>query len=1024
MRYFKIEINGVDYTEQCSALSFTKYAKSIGRWDGRLEGIHGLVGRETVKIYDDDNQVFQGRIGTPVKENTPSGSGMPVGGMEWTAKLQDYLTDYAVLDDATLTEALTEVLKNSPFGIDTLDELSETEVEVNVWETTLDFLDFTFSNACIVYDTTVEVTDEPATGTYEVPDSNRRHTFYDKADGYFYIVAYDNTASLLKYNSTANFSTWKGWTSLGFNAGNNGTFGIAWDEANGLLYLLADDGANIDFYEYTTDSTGTLTQTDTDANVDAGDLVCGPIVDNNSDVVWICDDGTNYCLWRFEVATNTWTREITWLISNNDDPKYIFRSNTDDEDCIVIMFDDDNNEVEEWLYDHTGGTLTETRVITSVTTCGYVCGYQDNADNMFIIWEDSDLYFSRKDIDATSWESQVKIVDSSDYSTTNMFSLGGDYAQNLYLFYLNDDGVTRTIDIIRRYEETWGSTVTINTDADTTSRPRVPADGLAMFVAWLDTGDDPNLSLLDPVGIGVYQNYGAAEEDHSYESGLDFDGTNVWSGCSLTASTAWSSDGVQSMRSYTPAAPSTTKTAQGRYSGFNLEEAWTRSVIKVTEAASWGIDDKFTAVFGVGASGYLFWAGWEDDGAGNKQWWLQCRNGTAYVNNNAGTPVVGTEYCIEVHWVKGAAGVGYCDLYVDGSSMIASGVQDTDNYGNLEEVNFGLQCYDRDGDTVLFMDQNAVSGNRIGCAQTGWFRTETYTASGSMINWGTLDSTDDDDNNTSWGIWDTTPTLIVDDLITGVDLEGAGVDNTETQIQIRADLQNGESRTYVQDIRLGEKQGLIDVTVDYEWCSTAIKKIADILGYEYKLGWDNKLDMVEQLGRDQSDYIILKTAKSDPYPEVEPNIVVINRDPDFQSFANGVYVKGSGDIPNRKWGSAQDQDSQDTYGVKWISLTNKDCTTNGMCTTYAKTELAARKDPVLRMDVQFYDDYDSGDIDIGDIITVVDDEIGINQTARVVALSYGWGSGGRVAQASLTANLKAKTFVELLAKISDLERWV
>jgi hypothetical protein len=391
MRYFKIEVNGVDHTEQCSALTFTKYAKSIGRWDGRLEGIEGLVGRETVKIYDDDLQVFQGRIGTPNKENTPRGSGMPMGGMEWTARLQDYLTDYAVLDNATLNEALTEVLKNSPFGLDNIDELSETEVEVQMWETTLDFLPFTFNNACIIYETTVEVTDEPAAGTYEFPDSNRRCTFYDKANGFFYIIAYDNTGSLLKYNSTANFSTWKGWTSLGFNKGNNGTFGLAWDEANGLLYLIVDDGANLDFYEYTTDNTGTLTQVDFDDNVDAGDLVCGPIVDNNDDVVFICDDGANYCLWRFTVATNTWTREITWATANNDDPKYIFRSNTDDEDCIVIIFDDDADEIEEWLYDHTGGTFTETRVISSVTTCGFVCGYQDNADNMFIIWEDSHL---------------------------------------------------------------------------------------------------------------------------------------------------------------------------------------------------------------------------------------------------------------------------------------------------------------------------------------------------------------------------------------------------------------------------------------------------------------------------------------------------------------------------------------------------------------------------------------------------------------------------------------------------------
>ena len=270
------------------------------------------------------------------------------------------------------------------------------------------------------------------------------------------------------------------------------------------------------------------------------------------------------------------------------------------------------------------------------------------------------------------------------------------------------------------------------------------------------------------------------------------------------------------------------------------------------------------------------------------------------------------------------------------------------------------------------------------------------------------------------------PVLIVEGLITAVDLEDAGVASTDDPLQIRADLTEGlsGSRTYVFDVRLSEKQGLIDYLYDFELSSTGAKKIADILGYEYKLRWTNLLDFKVTLGENKSDYIILKTAKSlSSYPDTIPNIVIINREPDFDSFANAVYVKGFGDYPSRVDGEAQDAESQETYGVQWVTLTNKDCTSTGMSNTFARTEVNIRKTPTERIDVEFYDDYEAGDIQGGDTVRLVDEVTGLDRAARVILISYSEDRSGRKARASLVSNVKAKTFIEYIARIQDLARW-
>jgi len=254
----KLKIGGV-LIEDVKMLEYTDRVPSIGRWSAELERIYKLTGFATINILRDDMEVFRGRLEEPSDDISPSGIGMSVGGPEWTARLKDYLTPHSSQSNAQLTTALQTILQESPFGLGDVDN-PYSQADPFIWDTALEFLAFEiFSNLCIVSTTTEEITDELDVGDFEVPPPCRRWVFYSHASHYFYFVLYDDANNLLKYNSTNDFETWKGWTSLGFNKGDNGNYGIWWDEANGNLHLLCDDGANIDYYRYT-EAAGTLTQ--------------------------------------------------------------------------------------------------------------------------------------------------------------------------------------------------------------------------------------------------------------------------------------------------------------------------------------------------------------------------------------------------------------------------------------------------------------------------------------------------------------------------------------------------------------------------------------------------------------------------------------------------------------------------------------------------------------------------------------------------------------------------------------------
>lgn len=1053
MKTVKLYIN--DEEKLFQRLRYTDYVKKIGDFSGQLDNIHDVLGLSTVKIDEDGEIVFQGLVEQPDKEVSRESIKSNLSGPEWTARLMHhYCPQETAVEGEDLTDALSTVLTNSPFTTGDVDDF-ESELDPTLYDTTLEFLGFDYTDTCIVYTTTEELHDELTAGTFEMPPPNRRACFYSKTTGYFYVVAYDNDNNLLKYNSTNDGVTWKGWTSLGFNAGDDGSFGLTWDEDNGRLFLLAYDGANIDYYRYS-EAGGTLTQQDTDNDVCAGELVCGPVLDSSGDVWFICSDAGegDYELWEFDYSISTWAEKSDWAIADNDDPKYMFMGD-DAGDIIVVMWDDDNNDIDEWLWDQSGASFAYVRKIEDIHNddCGYVSGYQDAFKNMFIIWEDeyaagdADLYFSYRYIDETSWVDSEKVIDDDQYQTVGNFSLSGDYGDDLYLWYENYEAAgTPELYIARRLEGTWETAVDTTYDINDGSGIQAPENGLAQFCFWLDADDDVHFMLLAPYGITSNREFDWPWFCEDHESTNDYTGSYTSTNCTVIATdTSRPFSGVKNMKSTIPAGSSNKHALYYKSLGGSWGNRLNLSAKNVRFSAELDTNGQFIGFLRAGESssgwsmaflgvyrqaGTMYWALYYFvDGVG-LSWQISATQ--AYPDTN---------YRIELEIYRDDA-AGYVRYWVNNVLIDSvTGFDNLDANYELKYASFGLNLSDAPAgeSMVVTLDDCRISTRRIdqGKLEDGYVETDTITASGAFTEWGTLDSEGVNNYDTIFDVEDNVGVDIVTGLNVPVDLEVAGVPNTELNLQIEIYIINrGESQTYVYELSIAEKGTALYGYHDAENTYLGIGKYADQLDAEYKLRYDDTLDFLTALGEDKSSDIKLFTARSQSlYPGLEPTLLVARRSPDFGYYANCVLViGGTPEGGSRVYATSKDMDEIDTMserlggthnGEIWYVHRDPELLTTAECQNTANIIRDAR----VSVYEQLYGQVRNSDLvdglDVGDTITLHDRWTDIDSTARVMGLYVDYdGKGNKSVSLDLLKTPRSAMLQKHIGSIQDLMRYI
>lgn len=1074
MKTTKLYINDEEYAFR--TLRYSDYVAQIGSFNGELDKIHSLNGLSTVRIEEDGETVFQGILEQPDKSFSPSGPEGNISGAEWTARLMHHpCPQDTTIDGLSITNALGTVLTNSPFVVGDVDGW-DSELDPTVYDEALEILPFTFTNTCIVYTTTEEIQDVTDAGTYRLTRPNMRCTFYSKSTGYFYILAYDTANSLLKYNSTNDGASWKGWTSLGFDIGVNGYYSIVWDESNGRLFLLCDDGAgNVDFYQYS-EAGGTLTQTDTDNNVATNaTLEVGPEIDDEGDVWFIAFDsvdvGNEWELWQFDYSSSTWTEEEDWDDANNDDPKFLFRGNEsyDDHDMIIIVYDGDNDDLLEWLWDNSGGAIDTTPspdntavvVIDSADMSGdngigYVSGYQDSYGNMFVIVEELDsgggsyLTFSYRYVndldDYNTWEAIETAVTSANHQTEAGFSLGGDGADNLYLWYLLDTtGAQVNLNIIRRFEGTWETTVDTGYDLDNIY-VSAPASGLAQYVVYENGDDDIGWMLLSPYGVCVTREFDFPYFSEDLESVNNFSGSVTSTDCTVVGTnTSYPYSGTKNVKCVVPANRSGNHAHYYEYLG--IAGSWGERVNISAKNVRWNTElenngDRFWIISsgrtqsGMGAA----YAGVYRSG-GVDYWEVY------YYDNGLTQELTATEATPNVnHRVELAIyrdnSNGYVYLWVDGALVANLTSKDTLQAGDryLNYARFGLHYADSPGttDLILYMDDCRVSYRRIDESDevTGVYQTSVISAGGSFSAWGTLQSTDVDIYNVKWDVEDDVAVDLVTDISLPADLDEEGVDPAETDIVIEANLtQRGESTTYIVDIQVGEKGGEVYSYHDAENTYQGIEKLAGQFDAEFKLRYDDTVDFLDELGEDKSDTIELFTARSQSlFPDLKPTLMVIRRNPDWGYYANCILViGGTPSGGSRVYATAKDANEIATMserlggshnGEIWYTVRDPELLTTSTCQNRANAEKAARVS-VYEQIVGIVTNSDLIDgAEIGDTITLHDRWTDTDETARIMGLTVNYdGRGNKSVNLDLLKVARSSSLNRHIGSINDLKRY-
>jgi len=378
---------------------------------------------------------------------------------------------------------------------------------------------------------------------------------------------------------------------------------------------------------------------------------------------------------------------------------------------------------------------------------------------------------------------------------------------------------------------------------------------------------------------------------------------------------------------------------------------------------------------------------------------------------------------------------------VRGASLI-----ETANITHTQPVyNSSPRTYLQDGEVAVFFTQVDSNTNDsyfilfgpqyirlVEAATTGYFQTDSITASGSFVRWGWLVADGVELDDTEWSILKAADdTVLVDGQSVPFDLDVAGVPPTETNIKIRCDVTDTGTDPYVYEYTLSERVDEVYRDLDYENCLDAVNWLANLAEAETYVtyaGGTYTLHFVDERGSDKSGSVTLKTGYVSLYPDVPPNITAISRVLDMSGFANSVRVIGGIELNDRVDVYIQDWDDVNSRGEEyWAIIRDNDITTTGMGRTKAAVELSKRNSVTERIEVDFVDMNVANMVEVGDTVHLVahflDENLDVDGDYRIVSLRRGWGPDGESASASLVNRMGYTEFWNYMKKTDALERW-
>lgn len=171
----------------------------------------------------------------------------------------------------------------------------------------------------------------------------------------------------------------------------------------------------------------------------------------------------------------------------------------------------------------------------------------------------------------------------------------------------------------------------------------------------------------------------------------------------------------------------------------------------------------------------------------------------------------------------------------------------------------------------------------------------------------------------------------------------------------------------------------ITVRKDRQTRLAYIRRIAQQIGWEFKVNLDDTLDFKSNIGSDKSGSVQIT---------IGVNGETLDWSKDLSTVRNRLYAFGKGDSEENRVtlpapGYVEDATSQNNYGVREDVIIAKDISDPSILQVLANAVLSKLKDPAYTFRVRFLDTYASNAYDVGDIIHLTDSATGVDAAFRI-----------------------------------------
>jgi len=501
----KLNIDGEEW--EYKSLTISEAVSKIGTWNATLPRVRDITAFAGMTVEKNDVTIFGGRIQEPTHSFSRNGSVNKVRGFDYSIKLTDYITPYSSIVDSDTDTTIDTILTNTPFTY-TIEDTFGYEAPLVFIDTSLEMLTDVevYTDTTIEYDVnTVEIPKTIVDDTLNYGGSStgmKRTFFYDGDTKRFYVWQMDNATKDIYYSHSVDGVNWTTVDSTATGVGP--AWLVAWFDDK--IYLIYYDGANIDCWDGTiADATGVITWANQNDNVIADTIKFGLVFDDTKHL-WIVTTGNDGSAYESTDDGATWTKKFT----GTDDGVRPFcgvgheiiaigQKGTDG-DMTAIVLDTVANDLEEWTWDRSAGTITFTAKITDENDVDWGDLAQNAEFKIYFTWADTgdgELYHTTNESGA--WVTTLL----SDSVTGGYVSISCDGDNGSYVGW---SGGANGLFIWKLLSgvETQEQEITDYTTPVQISSPRGNLqDGeIGVFWAIIDTDtDDSTFMLTNPTGI-------------------------------------------------------------------------------------------------------------------------------------------------------------------------------------------------------------------------------------------------------------------------------------------------------------------------------------------------------------------------------------------------------------------------------------------------------------------------------------------------------------------------------------------